>query len=86
MTEKIKSVAVLGAGTMGSGIAGLCAERDCQVLLLDVSMEAAEKGANYVAFGAFYQHQQSKPNSTLIQRYWNGGIKLCFHHVSLLAE
>ena len=28
MTKEIKSVAVLGGGTMGAGIAGLCAERD----------------------------------------------------------
>ena len=27
MTKEIKSVAVLGGGTMGAGIAGLCAER-----------------------------------------------------------
>ena len=43
MAREIKSVAVLGAGTMGTGIAGLAAEKDCKVLLLDVSMEAAEK-------------------------------------------
>ena len=51
MTEKIKSVAVLGAGTMGSGIAGLCAERDCQVLLLDVNLEAAEKALERIVSG-----------------------------------
>jgi len=51
MTDKIKSVAVLGAGTMGTGIAGLCAERDCRVLLLDVSMEAAEKAMERIISG-----------------------------------
>ena len=51
MAKKINSVAVLGAGTMGAGIAGLCAERDCQVLLLDVSMEAAEKALERIVSG-----------------------------------
>ena len=32
--KEIKSVAVLGGGTMGAGIAGLCAERDIKVLIL----------------------------------------------------
>jgi len=51
MSREIKSVAVLGAGTMGSGIAGLCAERNCKVLLLDVSMEAAEKAMERILNG-----------------------------------
>ena len=51
MTRKIQSVAVLGAGTMGTGIAGLCAERDCQVLLLDVTMDAAEKALERIISG-----------------------------------
>ncbi|NQW01131.1 MAG: 3-hydroxyacyl-CoA dehydrogenase family protein [Rhodospirillales bacterium] len=51
MTAKIRSVAVLGGGTMGSGIAGLCAERDCKVLLLDVSREAAEKALERIVSG-----------------------------------
>ena len=41
MTSNINSVAVLGAGTMGSGIAALAAEKNCKVLLLDISEEAA---------------------------------------------
>jgi 3-hydroxyacyl-CoA dehydrogenase len=41
MAGQIEAVAVLGAGTMGSGIAALCAEAGCRVLLLDVSREAA---------------------------------------------
>ena len=41
--REINSVAVLGAGTMGSGIAALCAGIGCPVLLLDVSREAAQR-------------------------------------------
>lgn len=51
MSREIKSVAVLGAGTMGTGIAGLAAEKDCRVLLLDVSMEAAEKALDRIVNG-----------------------------------
>lgn len=41
----IDSVAVLGCGTMGSGIATVCAAAGCSVLMLDMTAEAAEKGA-----------------------------------------
>ncbi|MEE8453403.1 MAG: 3-hydroxyacyl-CoA dehydrogenase NAD-binding domain-containing protein [Limibaculum sp.] len=51
MNRKIRSVAVLGGGTMGSGIAGLCAQRDCRVLLLDISQEAAEASLERIKSG-----------------------------------
>ncbi|HYD30813.1 MAG TPA: 3-hydroxyacyl-CoA dehydrogenase family protein, partial [Azospirillaceae bacterium] len=44
MSHAITSVAVLGSGTMGSGIAAASAEAGIRVLLLDVTQEAAEKG------------------------------------------
>ena len=44
MSSNINSIAVLGAGTMGAGIAALAADKDCKVLLLDISEEAAKKG------------------------------------------
>ena len=40
---QIESVAVLGAGTMGSGIAALCAQAGCRVALLDLTRSAAEQ-------------------------------------------
>jgi 3-hydroxyacyl-CoA dehydrogenase len=40
---QIEAVAVLGAGTMGSGIAALCAQAGCRVALLDVTRSAAEQ-------------------------------------------
>lgn len=43
MNDHIESVAVLGAGTMGSGIAAACADAGCRVLLLDVTRDRAEK-------------------------------------------
>jgi len=44
----IESVAVLGCGTMGSGIAAVSAAAGCRVLMLDLTDEAARKGADLV--------------------------------------
>jgi 3-hydroxyacyl-CoA dehydrogenase len=51
MTTEINSIAVLGGGTMGLGIAGLCAQNDKKVLILDISMEAAEKSLDRITNG-----------------------------------
>ena len=50
MTE-INRVAVLGAGTMGSGIAGVCANAGCEVLLLDLEQTACEKARDKLVAG-----------------------------------
>lgn len=42
-------VAVLGAGMMGAGIAYSCARGGMQVVLKDVTLEAAERGKSYTA-------------------------------------
>jgi len=41
---EIRSVSVLGAGTMGAGIAQVCAQAGCDVRLFDVTAELAAKG------------------------------------------
>jgi len=51
MTREIKSVAVLGGGTMGGGIAGACAMADIKVLLLDVNRDAVEKSMERITGG-----------------------------------
>ena len=51
MNRKINSVAVLGGGTMGAGIAGLCAQHNCRVLLLDISQAAAESALERIRTG-----------------------------------
>ncbi len=44
MSRQIESVAVLGCGTMGSGIAAASAAAGCRVLMLDVDTDAVERG------------------------------------------
>ncbi len=51
MPAPIKSVAVIGAGTMGAGIAGLCASIGCDVVLLDVKTEIAQQGIDRLCTG-----------------------------------
>ncbi|WP_377268316.1 3-hydroxyacyl-CoA dehydrogenase NAD-binding domain-containing protein [Peterkaempfera sp. SMS 1(5)a] len=43
----VRRVAVLGAGMMGAGIAYSCARAGIEVVLKDVSLEAAERGKGY---------------------------------------
>ena len=47
--QDVKKVGILGAGMMGSGIAYWSAMAGIQVVLKDVSLEAAEKGKSYSA-------------------------------------
>ena len=46
---RAKKVVVLGAGMMGAAIAYVCAKAGIEVVLKDVSLEAAEKGKSYSA-------------------------------------
>ncbi|MFG2830262.1 3-hydroxyacyl-CoA dehydrogenase NAD-binding domain-containing protein [Streptomyces sp. NPDC048434] len=45
--HKVEKVAVLGAGMMGAGIAYSCARAGMQVVLKDITVEAAQKGKAY---------------------------------------
>ena len=49
MTNAIESVAVLGAGQMGRGIAQVAAAAGCQVHLSDVSLQVAQAGRTSIA-------------------------------------
>jgi 3-hydroxyacyl-CoA dehydrogenase len=51
MTREIKSVAVLGGGTMGAGIAGACAMAGIKVLLLDVDRAAVDRAMERITGG-----------------------------------
>ena len=41
---EIKKVAVLGAGTMGNGIAQVCAQIGCEVVMRDIKERFVENG------------------------------------------
>lgn len=45
--SKVSKVGILGAGMMGAGIAYVSAKAGIEVVLLDTSIEGAEKGKNY---------------------------------------
>lgn len=47
--RRFDKVAVLGAGMMGAGLAYVCSVAGLETVLLDVSVEAAEKGKSYGA-------------------------------------
>jgi 3-hydroxybutyryl-CoA dehydrogenase len=46
---KIKTVGVVGSGTMGSGIAQACAVSGLSVVMVDISQEALDKGMKTIA-------------------------------------
>ncbi|MEC8651065.1 MAG: 3-hydroxyacyl-CoA dehydrogenase family protein [Planctomycetota bacterium] len=67
MTDsKFQKVAVLGAGTMGAGIAQVCAQASSAVVLCDISDEFVAKGAARIQ--AFLQKGVDKGKTTEQQR------------------
>ena len=51
MKREIHRVAVVGAGTMGAGIAGICAAAGQDVVLLDMTVEDAQKAVQRLLGG-----------------------------------
>lgn len=56
----VKTVFVLGAGIMGSGIAQLMAQKDIEVLLMDVDRPTAERGLASVEKGLVKRVEKGK--------------------------
>ena len=52
----MKTVLVIGAGFMGSGIAQVCAQTGCRVMLMDINAEALEKAIGGIkwSLGKFF--------------------------------
>ncbi len=51
MNHSIDTVAVIGAGTMGAGIAGVCAAAGCDVLLYDLDVERVQAAIGRLCAG-----------------------------------
>ena len=66
MTTGFQKVAVLGAGTMGAGIAQVCAQAGSTVVLCDISDEFVQKGVERIR--AFLQKGVDKGKTTEQQR------------------
>ena len=49
MTSSITTVGIIGAGTMGNGIAQACATSGIQVVMVDISQAAVDKGLATIA-------------------------------------
>ena len=62
----INKVVVVGAGTMGAGIAGICAAAGCDVALLDLQTDTAQAGIDSVSLCSF---AQAFMESTCIPRF-----------------
>lgn len=57
---EIKKVVVIGAGTMGGGIAQLCAQQGIDVILADVTKDLADKTVSRVAGGLAKRVEKGK--------------------------
>ena len=66
MSSPIQSVAVIGSGVMGAGIAAHCANAGCKVLLLDIAKEGGDRSA--IARAAVDQMAKSNPEMLMHKR------------------
>ena len=77
----IKTVAVIGAGTMGAGIAQVCAQAGWKTNLFDAFPEGLERGMN--AIDAFWDKGIARGKTTPEQKVeWASNL----HAVSVMAE
>lgn len=66
--ETIKHIAVVGAGTMGNGIAQVCATSGYQVTLIDVSAEALARAQQTIAGSAQKLHSKGHIDAAALDR------------------
>ena len=65
---KIQSVGIIGAGTMGNGIAQVCAVAGLDVVMVDINDAAVERGIAQISSARFkpkqiYWHAFFQPTS-----------------------
>ena len=66
LTNRIGSVAVIGSGVMGAGIAAHCANAGCDVLLLDIASEGEDRSS--ISRNAMQMMQKSNPEMLMHKR------------------
>ena len=78
MISTIQSIAVLGSGTMGAGIAALCLEKGYKVLLLDISEEAVNKAKSIM----LNEKYKMLSDINMIERLETGTFEKDFKNIS----
>src|SRR5215208_942202 len=68
LNRRVRRVAVLGAGVMGSGIAAHCANAGIPVVLLDIVPPKGGEARNAFANGALQKLKKAKPAAFMHQR------------------
>ncbi|SEA10749.1 3-hydroxyacyl-CoA dehydrogenase NAD-binding domain-containing protein [Microbulbifer marinus] len=66
-TAPLRKIGILGAGMMGAGIAYACASKGLDVVLKDVSLEAAEKGKGYAEKSLQKRLQRGRTDESRMQ-------------------
>ena len=73
---QVRTVAVIGAGTMGSGIAQICAQKGWQTRLFDAFPESLEKGMENIE--RFWNKGIQKGKTTIEEKQeWIKNLKTC---------
>jgi 3-hydroxybutyryl-CoA dehydrogenase len=73
---QVRTVAVIGAGIMGSGIAQICAQKGWQTRLFDLFPESLEKGMENIE--RFWDKGIEKGKTTIEEKQeWSKNLKTC---------
>ena len=76
MRMKVRTVAVIGAGTMGSGIAQICAQSGWETRIFDAFPESLEKGIGRIF--EFWDKGIEKGKTELTDKEeWSRNLKAC---------
>ena len=85
MLDSIKKIAIIGAGTMGQGIAQVCAMADFEVLMFDVNDEMLQKAINRIEGNLIKGIERGKVSETE-KANTLANIKLIQNQEDLIAD